>query len=114
MNIIKIVCITIFLLNASINTALSQEKTEQIDLKTETITLKVNGVGCSGDANRILSNIKKQEGVSNCEIVKEGAVTKYKVKYNPALVTKKELYAAVENTDGCASQSEKPYRVKNK
>lgn len=111
---IKIFIITLFFAASVTNTLFSQEKTEQVIVKTETITLKVNGVGCSGDANRILANVEKQAGVTSCKIVKEGAVTKYEVVYNPALVTKKELYAAVENTDGCASQSEKPYKVKNK
>lgn len=92
--------------------AQDQPKQEQVTLKNTEI--KVKGVGCSGDADRILTNIQKTAGVSTCKITKFGAVTKYNISYDASKVSLEDIYKAVENTDGCADQAPKPYTVKRK
>ena len=113
-NLIKLVFFAFSFITVGTNTIFSQSNTEQSDSKTEAIVIKVKGVGCSGDADRISANIQKEEGVQSCEILKAGAVSKFKVQYNPTLVSKKKLHAIIENTNGCSNQSDNPYSVKGK
>jgi len=78
----------------------------------KTIEIKVKGVGCSRDCKAISFNVAKLMGVSHCKTVKKGATTTFAVTYNPSIATEKAIYTAVENTDGCSKQKEKPYKVK--
>lgn len=76
------------------------------------VVIKVKGVTCAMDLKTIASNVEKLEGVSSCKPLKEGAISTFQVAYNPLKVTEKEIYAAVENTEGCENPSDRPYKVK--
>ncbi len=78
----------------------------------ETVTLKVKGVTCHNDLNTLKENVEKLEGVSKCEVLKGGATSKFKVEFDPSVVSEKEIHAAIENTGGCKNPNEKPYKVK--
>ncbi len=81
-------------------------------LTDSTITVKVKGVTCSADLKTLSDNVKELKGVSNCVPGKAGPTSVFKVTYNPALVSTKEIYKAIENTGGCSDPSERPYKVK--
>lgn len=77
-----------------------------------TITIKVKGVTCSNDLKTLADNVKELKGVSDCKPGKMGPTSVFKITYNPALVSTKEIYKAIENTGGCSDPNEKPYKVK--
>jgi len=77
-----------------------------------TITIKVKGVTCSNDLKTLSDNVKELKGVSECKPGKTGPVSVFKVTFNPALVSTKEIYKAIENTGGCSDPNERPYKVK--
>jgi copper chaperone CopZ len=91
------------------NTAFSQT-TDTKQLKSATI--KVKGVTCSGDLKTIAGNVEKLEGVASCVAEKPGATTIFEVKFNPTQVTEKQIYAAIEGTEGCKDPRDRPYKVK--
>lgn len=78
----------------------------------KTATIKVKGVTCSHDLKTIGGNVEKLKGVSYCKAEKAGPTTQFEVKFNPALVTEKEIYAAIEATAGCQNPNDRPYKVK--
>ncbi|KAA3627477.1 MAG: hypothetical protein DWQ02_19640 [Bacteroidetes bacterium] len=80
--------------------------------KTETITVKVKGVGCMGDLKDIATSVRKLDGVSSCEEGKMGATSTFIITYDPARVTKKEIHVAIEGTPGCSNPESRPYKVK--
>ncbi len=114
MKYLKILILALIVTTVSTNSVFSQSKTAQVKDSTETIIIKVKGADCSEDLKIMSVNIKKQKGVSSCKVIKEGVTSSFEVKYNPALITKKEIYAVIENTSGCDNPNEKPYTVKNK
>ena len=77
-----------------------------------TITIKVKGVTCNNDLKTLSTNVLELKGVSECKPGKAGAVSVFKVTYNPAQVDTKEIYKAIENTGGCSDPNERPYKVK--
>ncbi len=79
---------------------------------TKLSTIKVKGVTCANDLKTIADNVEKLNGVRHCKAEKPGATTRFEVKYNPALVTAKEIYAAIEATAGCKNPNDRPYKVK--
>ena len=79
-----------------------------------TITIKVKGVTCSNDLKTLADNVKELKGVSNCIPGKAGPTSVFKITYNPALVSTKEIYKAIENTGGCSDPNDRPYKVKIK
>lgn len=81
--------------------------------KDTTITLKVKGLTCSNDLKTIATHVKEMKGVAECKPGKLGPTSSYKITYNPALITKNDLIATIENTPGCGDAEEKPYKVKN-
>ena len=81
-------------------------------IKDTTITTKVKGITCSSDVKTIQSNIKKIKGVKECEIIKQGSVTSFKIKYNTEKVNQKTILSTIENTGGCKNPKDKPYKVK--
>jgi copper chaperone CopZ len=99
---------------ATANIALSQNAMPQTTDSTTTLIIKVKGADCSEDLKTIATNVEKLDGVSSCNIIKEGVTSNFEVKFNSALTTKKEIYAAIENTSGCDNPNDKPYKVKNK
>ena len=78
-----------------------------------TITIKVKGVTCSNDLKTLADNVKELKGVSDCKPGKMGPTSVFKITYNPALVSTKEIYKAIENTGGCSDPNDRPYKVKS-
>lgn len=78
----------------------------------KTASVKVKGVTCSMDVKMISSNVEKLNGVNSCKSGKQGTTTTFDVKFNPALVTEKEIFAVIESTGSCENPKEKPYKVK--
>ena len=81
-------------------------------LTDSTITIKVKGVTCSNDLKTLADNVKELKGVSDCKTGKMGPTSVFKITFNPALVSTKEIYKAIENTGGCSDPNERPYKVK--
>ena len=81
-------------------------------LTDSTITIKVKGVTCSNDLKTLADNVKELKGVSDCKPGKMGPTSVFKITYNPALVSTKEIYKAIENTGGCSDPNDRPYKVK--
>lgn len=81
---------------------------------TNTFTIQVKGVGCNEDVKSIAASVEKLEGVYKCTPQKRGATTKFDVAFDPDVVSKNEIYVAVEDTPGCKNPKKRPYKVKNK
>ena len=81
-------------------------------LTDSTITIKVKGVTCSNDLKTLSDNVMELKGVSACKPGKAGPVSVFKITFNPALVSTKEIYKAIENTGGCSDPNDRPYKVK--
>jgi copper chaperone CopZ len=79
-----------------------------------TITVKVKGVTCNNDLKTLSNNVKELKGVSECTPGKKGPVSVFKITYNPTLVDTKEIYKAIENTEGCTDPNDRPYKVKTR
>ncbi len=79
---------------------------------TLSVKMKVKGVTCAMDLKTISNNVEKLKGVSSCVAGKQGATTSFEVKYNPTLISEKEIIAAIENTSGCEDPNDRPYKVK--
>lgn len=77
-----------------------------------TQTVKVKGITCAMDLKMIAANVEKVAGVRSCEPGNAGATTSFVIMYNPAVVTEKEIYLAIENTGSCEAPDERPYKVK--
>jgi copper chaperone CopZ len=78
----------------------------------KTTMIKVKGVTCSHDLKTIGGNVEKLKGISYCKAEKAGPTTQFEVRFNPAVVTEKEIYAAIEATAGCQNPNDRPYKVK--
>ena len=76
------------------------------------ITIKVKGVTCSNDLKTLSDNVKELKGVIDCKPGKAGPTSVFKITYNTAQVSTKEIYKAIENTGGCSDPDERPYKVK--
>ena len=101
------------ILTISANFAFSQSSTStEQSVTTTKSTITVKGITCAKDLTMISDNVKKLEGVNSCEVVKKGATSKFRVKFDPALVTEKEIHAAIEGTGSCEDPNERPYKVK--
>lgn len=105
----KKLIITILVFTAIGNRSFAFNKQPMAD---STITIKVKGVTCSNDLKTLSDNVKELKGVSNCVPGKAGPVSVFKVTYNPALVSTKEIFKAIENTGGCSDPNDRPYKVK--
>ena len=112
MKFIKSLAISIVLLTATASSAFSQVNSQQVAEDTKTASIKVKGITCSTDLKMISTNVEKIKGVSSCTAGKKGTTTTFEVKYNPASVTEKEIYATIENTGSCEDPDERPYKVK--
>lgn len=108
MKLVKLFAVAFALFFVS-NTVFAQT-TDAKQLKSATI--KVKGVTCSGDLKTIAGNVEKLDGVASCVADKPGATTVFEVKFNPSLVTEKQIYAAIEGTEGCKDPKDRPYKVK--
>ena len=113
MKLLKL-CIFAFLLWIA-NTGMANVPNHTIYQSTDstlTVKMKVKGVTCAMDLKTISNNVEKLKGVSSCVAGKQGATTSFEVKYNPALISEKEIIAAIENTSGCEDPNDRPYKVK--
>lgn len=105
--------LAVVLLVASANIASSQTITNnQTNDSLKTATVKVKGINCANDLKTIANNVEKVNGVSSCKSGKQGTTTTFEVVYNPAYVTEKEIFSAIENTGGCENPNDRPYKVK--
>ncbi len=114
MKLIKVSIIAFITITATTNVVFSQGITKQTTDSAKTVIIKVKGADCSEDLKTISSNVEKLKGIKSCKVIKEGITSSFEVKFNPALITKKEIYAAIENTGSCDNPNKKPYKVKNK
>ena len=91
------------------NKAFAQNEVPSTDT---TITIKVKGVTCSNDLKTLSANVKELRGVTECKSGKAGPVSEFLITFNPAMVGRKEIYKAIENTGGCSDPNDRPYKVK--
>ena len=118
MNFIKLFVVAL-LLTATTHVAFAQtscckgsDKSQCTTDSIKTTSVKVKGISCSMDLKMISANVEKLNGVSSCKSGKQGTTTTFEVKYNPASVTEKEIFAAIENTGSCENPDERPYKIK--
>lgn len=107
-------CFLVFALwiGASTGAFAQTEAAPQTADSVVTQTVKVKGITCAMDLKMIAANVEKVAGVRSCEPGNAGATTSFVIMYDPALVTEKEIYLAIENTGGCEAPDERPYKVK--
>lgn len=106
----KKIFVAVFIITAICNNSFAKNIQPFTD---STVTIKVKGVTCSNDLKTLSTNVKELKGVSECKPGKAGAVSVFKVKFNPALVNLKDIHKAFENTGGCGDPTERPYKIKN-
>lgn len=104
--------ITILILTATANIAAAQDKTPAQENTVKTSAVKVKGVTCKNDLVSIAGNVEKLKGVSTCQPEKAGPTTTFKIKFDPKIVSEKEIFAAIESTPGCENPNDRPYKVK--
>jgi copper chaperone CopZ len=112
MKFIKLLFFAIIILTATANSSFSQATNSNQTDSLKTATVKVKGITCSMDLKMISANVEKVKGVSSCKAGKQGTTTTFEVKYNPELVTEKEIFVAIENTGSCENPDERPYKIK--
>ena len=78
----------------------------------KTSAVKVKGVTCKNDLLSISEVVEKLKGVSACTAEKAGPTTTFQIKFDTALVTEKEIFAAIMNTPGCEDPKDRPYKIK--
>lgn len=103
---------TIFSFTAQIASAQTTESLTQQTATIKTSAIKVKGVTCKNDLVTIAGNVEKLKGVSACKADKAGPTTTFQIKFNPSLVSEKEIFAAIEATPGCEDPKDRPYKVK--
>lgn len=108
---IKLLMLAVVLIIANLKNTVAQNITQYSDT-SQTITIKVKGITCSGDLKTIASNVEKVEGVTTCKTGKMGATSSFEVKYNPKKASIKDIHLAIENTGGCENPNDRPYKVK--
>ena len=110
------ICLSLGLVLSLSNTASAQATATTIanaaSTTVQSLTVKVTGVGCSTDIRTIRSEVAKLDGVSACEVAKRGAVTRFVVQFDAAIICEEDIYRAVEDTPGCKNPNDRPYRVK--
>lgn len=113
MSLIKSFVVVMVLLVASTTPSFSQVwPSDQSADSLITAIIKVKGITCSMDLKIISANVEKLNGVGSCKPGKHGTTTTFHVKYNPTLISEKEIFLAIENTGSCEKPDERPYKVK--
>jgi copper chaperone CopZ len=103
----------IFSINSiNIYSQTSNPSGEVNDPETVTSLIKVKGLTCAMDAQRISENVAHLEGVKECKVDKFGTTTRFEVTYLPEVVNEQKIYEAIEGTNGCENPDDKPYKVK--
>ena len=111
MKFIKSLVLVFIILITSTSIAFAQKTTQNTD-SSKTVTIKVKGITCSMDLKMIAANVEKLKGVSSCKSGKMGTTSSFEVKFNPILVTEKEINKVIENTGSCENPEEKIYKIK--
>ena len=104
--------ITLVILTATANITLAQDTAPAQDNTVRTSAVKVKGVTCKNDLVSIAGNVEKLKGVTACQPEKAGPTTTFKIKFDPKVVSEKEIFAAIEGTPGCENPNDRPYKVK--
>ncbi|MDW7693978.1 heavy metal-associated domain-containing protein [Flammeovirgaceae bacterium SG7u.111] len=112
MKLFKSFLLAFAILFTSANIAFSQSASTPQQESTAKKTITVKGVTCAHDVETLSDTIKKLKGVTSCEVAKTGATSKFKVEFDPALVSEKTIHAAIEDTPGCENPKDRPYKVK--
>ena len=113
MKFIKSLVWTVIVLTATANIAFSQATaSDQTADGLTTASVKVRGITCSTDVKMISANVEKVKGVSSCRAGKQGPTTTFVIRYNPAIATEKDVFAAIEDTGGCENPDDRPYKIK--
>lgn len=112
MNLFMSFAAAIVLLTASANPVFSQTNTHQTTDSLTTTAVKVKGITCAMDLKMIAASVEKLTGVSSCQAGKKGTTTTFEIRYNPALVSQKEIFTAIESTGSCENPDERPYKIK--
>lgn len=100
---------------ALVFTGTSAAQTTSANAADTTVTVKVAGITCGSDLPLINNRVKKEEGVVECKAVgKASASTTFEVTYDPAVISHKEVVAAIEDAPSCDFPDQKPYKVKGK
>lgn len=103
MRFTKIFALAFMILQASSTVASAQALGSSMSSDSLTTnTIKVKCITCSTDVKMISANVEKLNGVSSCKAGKLGPTATFEVRLNSALVTEKELFAAIEDTGGAA------------
>ena len=109
MKFIKLaILVTLFMFIKTTIVAQNKQSTDSL----KTITVKVKGVTCRGDLKTISGNVEEIKGVKRCTPGKMGPTSSFIVSYNPAVADVKEIYKAIEATEGCENPNDRPYKVK--
>lgn len=113
MNFIKSIAVALVLSVASINTTHAQTTgAPQPTDSVVTAVIKVKGITCASDIKTIAANVEKLQGVKSFKSEKQGPTTTFQVVFNPAIITTKDIYTAIEDTNGCENPDDRPYKVK--
>jgi copper chaperone CopZ len=96
----------------TLNTMAFSQPGKPVSDSLTSITIKVKGVTCNNDLNTLSANVKELNGVRECTPGKKGPVSEFMITFNHALVSKKDIYQAIENTEGCTDPKDRPYKVK--
>ena len=101
--------ITPYAVNAQTTEVPTSSSTQQL----QTIKLKVSGITCAGDCKDIVAVLAETKGVHlSKHLGKPTATTSFQVTFDPSVVTEKELRKIIEDTPGCESPDDRPYKVK--
>ena len=103
--------VTLIIFTFVAKTSLAQTTPVQ-ESSVKTSAVKVKGVTCKNDLKSIAGNVEKLKGVSTCLPEKAGPTTTFQIKFDPKLVSEKEIFAAIEATPGCENPNDRPYKVK--
>lgn len=103
-----IVLVTLFMFIKTHSFAQAKPGTDSL----KTITVKVKGVTCKGDLKTIAGNVEEIKGVKSCKPLKMGATSSFVVDYNPSVASEKDIFKAIEDTEGCENPNDRPYKVK--
>lgn len=92
----------------------AQAATEKTQTKEalKTIATKVKGITCVTDLKTISASVKKLKGISTCNPGKPGTTTTFNIAYDAAVISEKDIHAAIQNTAGCKNPNDRPYKVK--
>lgn len=100
-------------LTSQISTAQTSTTNNQEQTSSKVVVLKVSGINCGHDLQVLKDKVSALKGVKSCEVEgKRGIKTKYKIDFDPSVISEKEIRNAFESTPGCEDPNALPYKVK--